>query len=213
MLFVLLIQLLSWKLKTSDHLEEKFENLTLDYDVSQLPPGWHNFSFVFDGLAGKVIYYIDSIKVNEKNISKNSLLYYEYMSPLLLGATTIKNTSLNDLVGIEDGYKFVGKVSDLRIYNKSFIQSEIEQLYFSNSKSINRGNLNWNISVGERNYVEKINHFFKYQLPGSKSNYYNINIHNLKVSGRIKKLIEESIQNNINTISPYNTFLNKINWL
>jgi hypothetical protein len=204
---------LSWKLKTSDHLEEKFENLTLDYDVSQLPPGWHNFSFVFDGLAGKVIYYIDSIKVNEKNISKNSLLYYEYMSPLLLGATTIKNTSLNDLVGIEDGYKFVGKVSDLRIYNKSFIQSEIEQLYFSNSKSINRGNLNWNISVGERNYVEKINHFFKYQLPGSKSNYYNINIHNLKVSGRIKKLIEESIQNNINTISPYNTFLNKINWL
>ncbi len=61
--------------------------------------------------------------------------------------------------------------------------------------------------------MEKINHFFKYQLPGSKSNYYNINIHNLKVSGRIKKLIEESIQNNINTISPYNTFLNKINWL
>jgi len=61
--------------------------------------------------------------------------------------------------------------------------------------------------------VEKINHFFKYQLPGSKTNYYNINIHNLKVSSRIKKLIEESIQSNINKISPYNTFLNKINWL
>jgi hypothetical protein len=204
---------LSWNLKTSDHLKEIFENLTLDYDVSQLPPKWHNFSLVFDGLAGKVIFYIDSIKVNEKNISKNSLIYYEYLSPLLLGATTVKNTSLNDLVGIEDGYKFIGKISDLRIYNKSFNSSEIEQLYFSNNKSISRSNLNWNISVGERNYVEKINHFFKYQLPGSKTNYYNINIHNLKVSNKIKKLIEESIQNNIKTVSPYNTFLNKINWL
>jgi hypothetical protein len=204
---------LSWKLKTSDHLKEKFENLILDYDVSQLPPSWHHFSLVFDGLDGKATFYIDSIKVNEKNIAKNSLIYYEYLSPLLLGATTVKNTSLNDLVGIEDGYKFIGKVSDLRVYNKSFNQSEIEQLYFSNNKSISRGSLNWNISVGERNYVEKINHFFKYQLPGSKTNYYNINIHNLKVSSRIKKLIEESIQSNINKISPYNTFLNKINWL
>jgi hypothetical protein len=131
----------------------------------------------------------------------------------LLGATTIKNTTLNDLVGIEDGYKFIGKVSDLRIYNKRFTKSEIEQLYFSNTKSISRGNLNWNISVGERNYVEKISHFFKYQLPGSKSNYYNINIHNLKVSARIKNLIEQSIRDNINRISPYNTFLNKINWI
>jgi hypothetical protein len=204
---------LSWKIKTSDHLKKNFQNILLDYDISKLPPSWHHFSMVFDGLNGEAIFYIDSIRVNRKTFPKNSLIYYDYFSPLLLGATTIKNTSLNDLVGIEDGYKFIGKISDLRIYSKSFTPSEIEQLYFSNNKSISRGNINWNIAVGERNYVEKINHFFKYQLPGSKTNYYNINIHNLKVSNRVKKLIEESIQDNINKISPHNTFLNKINWI
>jgi hypothetical protein len=204
---------MTWKLKTSDHLQENFENVFLDYDVSNLPVGWHHFSMTFDGLKGEANFYIDSINVKKKTFSKNSLIFYDYFSPLLLGATTIKNTSLNDLVGIEDGYKFIGKVSDLRIYNKSFLQSEIEQLYFSNNKSISRGNLNWNIAVGERNYVEKISHFFKYQLPGSKTNYYNINIHNLNVSSRIKNIIEESVRENINKISPYNTFLNKINWI
>jgi len=149
----------------------------------------------------------------EQKHSKDYNLFYDYSSPLLLGATTVKNTTLNDITKIEDNYKFVGKVSDLRIYNKSLNSSEIEQLYFSNIYSIRRSPLNWNISVGERDYIEKINHFFKYKLPGSKSNYYNINIHNFKVSKQIKDIIEKTIKDNIYKISPYNTYLNRINWL
>jgi hypothetical protein len=50
-------------------------------------------------------------------------------------------------------------------------------------------------------------------MPGSKSNYYNINIHNFEVSDDLKKVVETAIRNNIETISPSNTYLNKINWL
>ena len=121
--------------------------LTLKHNVSSLPSGWHHFCLSFDGLEGNCTYYIDSIKVDTKTFAKNSILYYNFLSPLLLGSSTVRSTSLNDLVKIEDGYKFKGKVSELMIYNKSLNSSEVEQLYFSDSKSLNRDSLNWNIYV------------------------------------------------------------------
>jgi hypothetical protein len=208
-----LLNNLSWKLKISDPIKNNISNITLNYNVSSLPSGWHNFSFVFDGEKGECNYYIDSIPVDTKVFPQNNIIYYEYFSPILLGATTIKNTTLNNLVQIEDGYKFKGKISEIRMYNKSLNSSEIEQLYFANRYSINRGDMKWNLAIQERNYIEKINHFFKYQLPGNKTNYFNINIHNFNVNADVKEKIEDSIRKNINNITPYNTTLNKINWI
>jgi hypothetical protein len=204
---------ISWKFAVVDPLKKDFRYFTLSHIVSSLPNGWHNFSMSFDNTQGKCDFYIDSIKVSGAIFPKDYNMFYDYSSPLLLGATTVKNTNLNDVVKIEDNYKFIGRVSDLRIYNKSLNSSEIEQLYFSNPYSIQRGGLSWNIAVGERDYIEKINHFFKYQLPGSKTNYYNINIHNFKVSREIKDIIESAVRHSIQKISPYNTHLNKINWI
>jgi hypothetical protein len=212
---------ISWKIAIADPLLTDFRYLTLSYNVSSLPNGWHNFTMSFNNsqgpfggnAQGRFEYYLDSIKVGSVGTPKDYNIFYDYTSPLLLGATTIKNTSLNDLVKIEDNYKFIGRASDLRIYNKSLNSSEIEQLYFANQYSLNRGPLNWNIIIGERDYIEKINHFFKYKLPGSKTNYYNINIHNFNVSREIKNIIEKAIRDNIYKISPYNTYLNRINWI
>lgn len=204
---------MSWKFAVADPLLKDFKYYTLSHTVSSLPNGWHQFCFSIDNTKGTATYYIDSIQVSSATFPKDYNLFYDYSSPLLLGATTVKNTSLNDVVKIEDNYKFIGKVSDLRIYNKALNSSEIEQLYFSNAFSIRRGPIKWNIAVGERDYIEKINHFFKYKLPGNKTNYYNINIHNFKTSKQVKDIIEKAIRDNIHKISPYNTFLNKINWI
>lgn len=204
---------MSWKFAVADPLLKDFKYYTLSHAVSSLPNGWHQFCFSIDNTKGTATYYIDSIQVSSATFPKDYNLFYDYSSPLLMGATTVKNTSLNDVVKIEDNYKFIGKVSDLRIYNKALNSSEIEQLYFSNAFSIRRGPIKWNIAVGERDYIEKINHFFKYKLPGNKTNYYNINIHNFKTSKQVKDIIEKAIRDNIHKISPYNTFLNKINWI
>lgn len=208
---------ISWKFAVVDPLQKDFRYFTLSHVVSALPAGWHNFSMSFNNtqnsVQGRCDFYIDSIRVSSATFPKDYNLFYDYSSPILLGATTVKNTSLNDIVKIEDNYKFIGRVSDLRIYNKSLNSSEIEQIYFSNPYSIQRSMLRWNIAVGERDYIEKIDHFFKYKLPGSKSNYYNINIHNFSVSKQIKDIIEKAIRSNIYKISPYNTHLNKINWI
>jgi hypothetical protein len=44
---------------------------------------------------------------------------------------TIKNTNLNDIIQINDGYKFRGQIADLRLYGKSLTKGIIEQIYYS----------------------------------------------------------------------------------
>ena len=71
-----------------------------------------------------------------------------------------------------------------------------------------------NMKVGNRNYIEEIEHWFKFQLPGSKSKYYNINIHNLNIDNMdIRNIIENAIRQNIARISPAEASLYKINWM
>jgi hypothetical protein len=205
---------LSWKFKISNPDGTGDQYFSLNYGVSSLPNGWHNFAFVFDSTKGYAQYYIDSLVVDQINFTPNKYqLYYDYRSSLLLGAASVKNSTLNDIIGIDDAYKFIGKVADLRMYNKSLSLGEIEQIYFAAPFNEGREDLAWNTSVGNCNFIEEIQHWFQMQLPGSKSKYYNINIHNLNVSDEIKKLIENALKNNIQKISPAQASLYKINWM
>ena len=142
-------------------------------------------------------------------------LYYDYKTSLLLGSVTVKNTILNNFLNLNDGYRFIGSVAELRMYNIYLNQGDIEQLYISSDFSPTIKSLNWNMGVGVRNYIEEISSWFQFQLPASKSKYYNINIHNLDVNTDIKNNIETAIKNIINDISPAHTSLYKIKryWL
>ena len=205
---------LSWKFKmaTANGKEGILNKLT--YDVAEVPPGWHNFTFVFDSTNGFAKYYIDTILVDAVEFQKAKYqIQYDYKSSLLVGASNIKNTTLNDLIQIDDAYKLIGEIGQIVMYNKSLTQGEISQIYFASNLSIDKTSLNWNVPIGVRNYIEEIKHWFQMQLPTNKSKYYNINIHNLKSDDNVKKLIEDSIRSNVKKISPAHTDLYKINWL
>ena len=204
---------LSWKLKIIES-DNNVKLINLPYDVSQLSRGWHNFTLSFDSNDG-VTYYIDSIPVVRQSfVTYNTpcKLSYEYRTSLLLGATTIKNTILNNLLNLNEGYKYIGLVADLRLYNIALSQNDVEELYYSSSFSPRIKSLKWNMKVGYRNYVEEIDQWFQFQLPTNKSKYYNINIHNLKIDDSLKTNIELAISNVIGKLSPAHTELNKINW-
>ncbi len=208
------VKRLSWKFKVAEPNGNNSKLLSLNYAVSSLPKGWHHFSFVFDSLKGNAKYYIDSIPVDSVSFAPHKYqLYYDYRSSLLLGAATIKNTTLNDIIGIDDTYKFIGNVSDLRMYSKALTNGEVEQLYFSSDFADARKDLNWNMRVGNRNFIEEVEHWYKMQLPGSKSKYFNINIHNLNIDENIKKILENSLKASISKIIPAESSLYKINWM
>lgn len=204
---------LSWKFKIGKANGGAAETLSLNYDTSLLHPGWHHFVFNFNAERGYAKYYIDSILVDQKFFSPEKQLLFDYRSSLLLGAKSVNNSVLNDLINIQDAYKFIGQVADLRIYNKSLAAGDIEQVYFSFDLSDDRKPLIWNMSSGKRNYIEEIQHWFQMQLPGSKSKYFNINVHNLPVSEEVKLIIEDALRKNITKLAPAYTSLYKINWL
>ena len=204
---------LSWKFKIAEINGKSGRLISLSANVKDLPSGWHNFVFNFNSEQGFAKFYIDTFLVDSINFEKNRYqIYYDYKSSILVGATTIKNTSLNDLIKIDDAYKFIGQIGPILMYSKSLSKGEIEQVYYSADFAVSRGPLNWNVNIGERNYIEEIKHWFQMQLPSNKSKYFNINIHNLSVDENLKKVIESSIKNNILKIIPAHTNLYKINW-
>jgi hypothetical protein len=204
---------LGWKFRIAESNGNNPETITLHYNSSLLHPGWHHFAFSFDAENGTASYYIDSVLVDFKRIDISKQLWFDYKSSLLLGIDSVKNSNLNDLINIEDAYKFIGEVADLRVYSKSLSQGDVEQLYFSFKYSDERKPLVWNMSTGKRNYIENIKHWFQLQLPGSKSKYFNINIHNLKAPLEVRAIIEDAIRKNISKLSPAHTSLYKINWV
>lgn len=186
--------------------------LSLKYPVTNLPLGWHHFAFTFDSTKGNAQYYIDGILVDSVDFPKNYQLFYEYRTSLILGATTIKNTILNNLLNIDNGYKFIGDIGELKMYNIHLNANDVQQLYSASRFSPENRSLKWNMYVGRRNYIEEITNWFQFKLPTNKSKYFNINIHNLKVDKQVKDNIELAIRSIIDKLSPAHTSLYKIKW-
>lgn len=204
---------LSWKLKIADVNNKRAQLLSLNYNISSIKEGWHHFALSFDATEGIVTSYLDGFEIEKITFTpKEYQLYYDYRTSFLLGVQNIKNTNLNDIIQINDGYKFIGKVSDLRYYAKALSKGVIEQIYLSSEYGTKDKKMIWNMAVGKRSYIEDIKSWYKMQLPGSKSKYYNINIHNLNVSDEIKTIIEDAIKNNLSKVAPAQSNLYKINW-
>ena len=205
----------SWKLQTATKNGDVITNSishSLSADVSKLSNGWHNFVLAFDSFNGNVKYYIDSVLVNVKQFRGSDILYYNYRTSLLLGATTVKNTILNNFLNLGDGYRMIGSVGDLKMYNFTLNEGDVEHLYYSSPFSPKIKTLKWNMEVGYRNYVEEITEWFQFQLPTNKSKYFNVNVHNLNFSDEIKKNIELAIKGTMGKLSPAHTVLNEIKW-
>lgn len=210
---------LSWKYQVA------LPDLTVEYtdvlncDVSDLTSGWHHICFTLSldqkNNFRESRFYIDSVLKDSKIYTNpvDQIIYYKYRTSLILGATTIKNTLLNNVLNLKDGYKMVGSVSDLKIYNYAISPQDVEQLYYGSDFSPKLKDLKWRMPVGDRNYVEEISEWFKFQMPTNKSKFYNINIHNLNVDENVKDIIQNAISNIIGKITPSHTSLNKINWI
>ena len=204
---------LCWKFKVADKNNKYAKLVSLNFDPSSLTPGWHHFSLVFDSTQGIAQYMVDAVQVSQTTSIPNvQQLYYDYRTSLLLGAASVKNTILNNYLNSIQGYRFVGSVANLRMYNIYLTPIEMQHVYLSSELSPEFKSIKWDMQVGTRNYVEEIKHWFNFQLQGNKSKYYNINIHNLNVSDKVKANIQNAIKGILNKVSPVHTSLYKINW-
>lgn len=168
---------------------------------------WHMFTFTVENGSAK--FYMDALLRDTVNFSTDNRIYYEYENPLLIGMDVGKITSLADEYGLKSLY-YKGRIDDLRIYDTTLNNSDIRYIYLS---KFDYRSLNWNMDSGNQNYLEEIARFFKFKLPGLKSQYYNIRISGLNIQDTsVREMIENIIKTNLKKIVPVYAELFKIIW-
>jgi hypothetical protein len=152
---------------------------------------------------------MDALLRDTKSLSTDNTIYYEYENPLLIGTNVGKITTLAYELNLNQMY-FKGKIDDLRIYNTVLNNSDIRYIYLN---KFDYHELIWNMATGNQNYLEEISRFFKFKLPGLKSQYYNIRINGLQISdSNTRIMIENIIKDNLKKIVPSYAELFKIIW-
>ncbi len=168
---------------------------------------WHMFTYTYD--KNNLMLYMDSILRDLYTIGNDTQIYYNYENSLLIGTDIGKIEPFEKELNLTVNY-FNGKIDSIRIYDNILNNMDIQHLYLNKFKY---NDLNWNIPTGKQNYIEEIVRFFKFKLPGQKSQYYNINLIGLQITDiNVRIIIENIIRDTIKKIVPAYTELYKIVW-
>ena len=170
---------------------------------------WHMFTFSIDSLNSNLNLYMDTILRDTEPITTSSI-FYKYETPLLIGTNIGHINPLDEEINKINKIYHLGAFDDLRIYTNPLNNSDIRHIYLT---KFDFNDLVWNMPTGVQSYVEEIVSFFKFKMPGQKSQYYNIHLRGLQIQDEsVRQIIEDIIKNSIQKIAPLYTSLYKIIW-
>ena len=100
------------------------------------------------------------------------------------------------------------RVKDVHVYGKVL---KDQQIKFLSDLKLNIRSLRWNIPCGQRNFIDTVERFFKFSLPGHPSNYVNLIIENLHTTDvNVVAEIEREVKAVFDKVAPSHVELNKI---
>jgi len=182
------------------------------FDLTQLDAGYHNFAVRVNCDIGQMDLYIDGIYTNVTRFMPAKYTMREFVhKPFLIGTSGAaysvplfkylkKKTSLAEGV----------KIKNLYIYDKALLSYDIINHSKANMKV---RDINFYVPCGKRNFIEEIERFFKFKLPGHKSNVINLNINNSRiVDTQFKAELEGKIREIASKLIPAHVKLNNITW-
>ena len=101
--------------------------------INNLSSGWHMLSATYDGLALKL--YIDGVlKSTTTKYSTKTPLFYNQNSGMFVGGES------NGSINTTSTDRFIGDLSDLRIYGVALTDDQIKELYNTSASIDNQGN-------------------------------------------------------------------------
>jgi hypothetical protein len=207
---------LEWRIACSDTspTAENYNQtlFNLPFNVSHLDSGKHYMSLCFSSSKGYIKAYLDGAEV--ASISVEPFVYSAVPStrPLTLGANTAKQSLLRDTINSASENKFQGYIYALHIYRYALNSHDIGAMYYSLRDIDLYKDLKWNINLGRRNYIERIDKFFTFNMPGIKSKYYNVRIYGFNIDNSVRESVSSSIFNILPRINPADTILNTLIW-
>lgn len=210
---------LTFKFKAKNKYNQRdFVNISESFDVENIAPGWHHFSFGFDAnLKGIGYFYIDGLLVKESAVLKTTELGKYGFTDVLNKITTVgatqgfNNELLSNLLG-QPGYYHSKNFSikSLRMYNFNLFRDFIKTLA---REHLPVHDMIWTIPSGRRGHLDHVDKFHKHRLPGHKSSDYTIDLIDTGIVGGAQQYIEQRLQKTIKDFTPSLTNNTKINWI
>lgn len=168
---------------------------------------WHLVSFT-KASGGDINFYTDSVLRASANIPE-AVVYYDFENSLFIGTDAGKIQPLDIEVG-NVGIYYRGYFDDIRIYD--YVLQPWDLWFIHNNKQ-QYDDIVWNMNIGNQAYLEEIERFFKFKLPGSKSQFFNIRLSGLNITDpEVREIIEGIIKQTIVRVAPAYSMLYKIIW-
>ncbi|MBC8416910.1 hypothetical protein H8E06_01095 [bacterium] len=194
-------------------IRNTFKEFQLKEDVSKLKTGWHSFVFRFDAEAGRFALFIDGKKVEELVMNDHRARYSFlnlFKNPIMFGTTPhIGGELFSERLQQKKSYfANKAKVRCLYVYDKPMSDAHVK--YISEMNSDIR-TLKWNAPAGQRNFIDTVERFFKFDYPGSTSNYVDVVIENTFITdASVRDDVEREVRKVFETVAPSHVKLNNV---
>lgn len=182
------------------------------HNITTLESGYHNFIIRFDSVNGVYSIFIDGIKVNEQVIQGGQYSFSGIINKeFLIGNCIYYNNYPLGFYTKQPTYYFTNEINmkNFHWYNQAL--SYYDMLLFV-KLNYPISDIRFELPTGKRNFVETIQQFFKFKIPGFKSNYFNVHIVNLPVTGTLQTQLNSTFIDVINRNKPGYTQLNTITY-
>lgn len=182
------------------------------HNISTLESGYHNFIIRFDSVNGVYSIFIDGIKVNEQVIQGGQYSFSGIINKqFLFGNCIYYNNYPLGFYTRQPTYYFTNEINVNNFYWYNQALSYYDMLLFV-KLNYPISDIRFELPTGKRNFVETIQQFFKFKVPGFKSNYFNVHVVNLPVTGVLKTQLNSTFIDIINRNKPGYTQLNNITY-
>jgi hypothetical protein len=182
------------------------------FNLSALDPGYHHFAVRFDSYLGYMYLIIDGQQQGMSTFAPRKYRFSNLISrPFFIGASIYSSTIPLFEYLRTTGYLAEGiTIKNFNLYNKPLNYFDIN---FLAKQGMQIRDIEFDLACGRRNYVEEIERYFKFNIPGSKSAIYNIILRNSGINDKeLQYAIEQRILLQLQKLSPAYTRVNEIKW-
>jgi hypothetical protein len=188
--------------------------MTLVYDYSDISEGFVNLAYVFDSLHGSV-----SLSVNGQIHDTATFDPAKYTitrifsDRLIVGATGFYNgLTLSEFIAQPSYYYVTGTtIRNMYVYNKPLKAGDLNAINLLNSDI---QPITLSIPCGQRSNIEEIVRYFKFSVPGSKSNHVNIEVKNSGITDEaLQTAISVDIRKNISKYTKSDIIIDDITFV
>lgn len=184
------------------------------YNLSALDPGYHHFAVRFDSYQGLMYLFIDGQQVGLDSFTPRKYRFSNLINkPFFIGAS-VYNSNIPMFKYLKQNLAYFTqnlKIKNFYLYNTPL---NYYDLFYHTREGFNIRDIGFDVACGRRNYIEEIERYLKFNVPGSKSTLFNVILRNSGITDSgLQSALEQRILQQLQSSIPAYAKVNTIEWI